>query len=175
MAAPTYLPLRVNMAGVIPVIFAASLMAFPPTVGELLQAYWAQDFSSLLLPGRPAYLSGIVPHHRLHLLLHRGHLQPGGAGGQPEEVRRVHPRGEARPADGRISGPHLRAADLPGRALPRAGRGAADDPDQPDLSANFFFGGTSILIVVGVALDTMKQLEAQLMMRNYEGFLSGGR
>ena len=39
-------------------------------------------------------------------------------------------------------------------------------------SANFFFGGTSILIVIGVALDTMKQLEAQLMMRNYEGFLS---
>ena len=38
-------------------------------------------------------------------------------------------------------------------------------------SANFYFGGTSILIVVGVALDTMKQLEAQLMMRNYEGFL----
>jgi preprotein translocase subunit SecY len=38
-------------------------------------------------------------------------------------------------------------------------------------SANFFFGGTSILIVVGVALDTVKQLEAQLMMRNYEGYL----
>jgi hypothetical protein len=38
-------------------------------------------------------------------------------------------------------------------------------------SANFFFGGTSLLIVVGVALDTVKQLEAQLMMRNYEGFL----
>ena len=38
-------------------------------------------------------------------------------------------------------------------------------------SANFAFGGTSILIVIGVALDTMKQLEAQLMMRNYEGFL----
>ena len=38
-------------------------------------------------------------------------------------------------------------------------------------SANFFFGGTSILIVIGVALDTVKQLEAQLMMRNYEGFL----
>ena len=38
-------------------------------------------------------------------------------------------------------------------------------------AANFYFGGTSILIVIGVALDTMKQLEAQLMMRNYEGFL----
>ena len=37
--------------------------------------------------------------------------------------------------------------------------------------ANFYFGGTSLLIVIGVALDTMKQLEAQLMMRNYEGFL----
>jgi preprotein translocase subunit SecY len=37
--------------------------------------------------------------------------------------------------------------------------------------ATFFFGGTSVLIVIGVALDTMKQLEAQLMMRNYEGFL----
>ena len=77
----TYLPLRVNMAGVIPVIFAASIMAFPPTVGQLLQSDWATNFS------------------------------------------------------------------------------------------NFFFGGTSLLIVVGVALDTMKQLEAQLMMRNYEGFL----
>ena len=42
-------------------------------------------------------------------------------------------------------------------------------------SANFYFGGTSILIVVGVALDTMKQLEAQLMMRNYEGFLKCAR
>ena len=38
-------------------------------------------------------------------------------------------------------------------------------------SASFFFGGVSLLIVVGVALDTVKQLEAQLMMRNYEGFL----
>ncbi len=42
-------------------------------------------------------------------------------------------------------------------------------------NANFFFGGTSILIVIGVALDTMKQLEAQLMMRNYEGFLKRPR
>ena len=42
-------------------------------------------------------------------------------------------------------------------------------------SANFFFGGTSILIVIGVALDTVKQLEAQLMMRNYEGFLNSLR
>ena len=41
--------------------------------------------------------------------------------------------------------------------------------------SSFYFGGTSLLIVVGVALDTMKQLEAQLMMRNYEGFMKRGR
>src|SRR5918994_2080480 len=54
----TYLPLRVNMAGVIPVIFAASLMAFPPTVGELTQASWAQDFSAFFSPNGAAYLVG---------------------------------------------------------------------------------------------------------------------
>ncbi len=54
----TYLPLRVNMAGVIPVIFAASLMAFPPTVGELLQANWAKDFSTFFNPGGAPYLIG---------------------------------------------------------------------------------------------------------------------
>src|SRR5919204_562208 len=54
----TYLPLRVNMAGVIPVIFAASLMAFPPTVGELTQASWARDFSAFFNPGDAPYIIG---------------------------------------------------------------------------------------------------------------------
>src|SRR4029078_11072453 len=54
----TYLPLRVNMAGVIPVIFAASLMAVPPTVGELTQAGWAQDFSAFFNPNKAPYLIG---------------------------------------------------------------------------------------------------------------------
>src|SRR4029078_2939729 len=53
-----YLPLRVNMAGVIPVIFAASLMAFPPTVGTLTQAQWAQDFSAFFNPNHAPYLIG---------------------------------------------------------------------------------------------------------------------
>src|SRR5215203_2178199 len=51
----TYLPLRVNMAGVIPVIFAASLMAFPPTVGELIQSSWAQDLSAFFSPNKWPY------------------------------------------------------------------------------------------------------------------------
>ena len=54
----TYLPLRVNMAGVIPVIFAASLMAFPPTVGQLIQTNWAKDLSAFFSPNDWAYLVG---------------------------------------------------------------------------------------------------------------------
>ena len=48
----TYLPLRVNMAGVIPVIFAASLMAFPPTVGQLINTPWAKDVANFFNPQR---------------------------------------------------------------------------------------------------------------------------
>jgi len=54
----TYLPLRVNMAGVIPVIFAASLMAFPPTVGQLLQTHWAKSISTFFSPNDWAYIVG---------------------------------------------------------------------------------------------------------------------
>jgi len=54
----TYLPLRVNMAGVIPVIFAASIMAFPPTVGQLIQQPWAQDISDFFSPNKAPYLIG---------------------------------------------------------------------------------------------------------------------
>src|SRR2546423_1967747 len=54
----TYLPLRVNMAGVIPVIFAASLMAVPPTIGQLVQSGWAKDFAHFLKPNGAAYVIG---------------------------------------------------------------------------------------------------------------------
>src|SRR5205823_12065225 len=54
----TYLPLRVNMAGVIPVIFAASLMAFLPTFGQLVQKGWAKDFANFLNPNGTAYIIG---------------------------------------------------------------------------------------------------------------------
>ena len=55
-------------------------------------------------------------------------------------------------------------------AVPGGDRRPADGSDRP-TGASFAFGGTSVLIVIGVALDTMKRLEAQLMMRNYAGFL----
>jgi preprotein translocase subunit SecY len=167
----TYLPLRVNMAGVIPVIFAASIMAFPPTVGQLLNNQFGKDFAAFLGPNTWAYVIGesifIVlftyfytavtfnPVDQADNLKKYGGFIPGVRPGRPtaEFLDRV-----------------LARLTFPG-ALYLAAVAAMPTILINQTSANFFFGGTSILIVIGVALDTMKQLEAQLMMRNYEGFL----
>ena len=167
----TYLPLRVNMAGVIPVIFAASIMAFPPTVGQLINTPWARGFSAFLSPNGWAYIVGetifIVlftyfytavtfnPVDQADNLKKYGGFIPGVRPGRPtaEFLDRI-----------------LARLTFPG-ALYLAAVAALPTILINQTSASFFFGGTSLLIVVGVALDTMKQLEAQLMMRNYEGFL----
>ena len=167
----TYLPLRVNMAGVIPVIFAASIMAFPPTVGQLIQSPWAQDLSTFFSPNDWAYIVGesifIVlftyfytavtfnPVDQADNLKKYGGFIPGVRPGRPtaEFLDRI-----------------LARLTFPG-ALYLAAVAALPTILINQTSANFFFGGTSLLIVIGVALDTVKQLEAQLMMRNYEGFL----
>jgi preprotein translocase subunit SecY len=167
----TYLPLRVNMAGVIPVIFAASIMAFPPTVGQLIQQPWAQDVSNFFSPNDWPYLLGETifiilftyfytavtfnPVDQADNLKKYGGFIPGVRPGRPtaEFLDRI-----------------LARLTFPG-ALYLAAVAALPTILINQTSANFFFGGTSLLIVVGVALDTMKQLEAQLMMRNYEGFL----
>jgi preprotein translocase subunit SecY len=165
----TYLPLRVNMAGVIPVIFAASIMAFPPTIGELLPG--AQGLSTFFSPNGWAYIVGesvfiilftyfytavtFNPVEQADNLKKYGGFIPGVRPGRPtaEFLDRI-----------------LARLTFPG-ALYLAAVAALPTILINQTSANFYFGGTSILIVVGVALDTMKQLEAQLMMRNYEGFL----
>jgi preprotein translocase subunit SecY len=167
----TYLPLRVNMAGVIPVIFAASIMAFPPTIGQLLNTPAALDFAAFFSPGNWAYVAGEVffiivftyfytavtfnPVDQADNLKKYGGFIPGVRPGRPtaEYLDRI-----------------LSRLTFPG-ALYLGAVAALPTILISQTSANFFFGGTSILIVIGVALDTVKQLEAQLMMRNYEGFL----
>ena len=164
----TYLPLRVNMAGVIPVIFAASIMAFPPTIAQLTGATGLATFFS---PNGWAYIVGETvfiilftyfytavtfnPVDQADNLKKYGGFIPGVRPGRPtaEFLDRI-----------------LARLTFPG-ALYLAAVAALPTILINQTSANFYFGGTSILIVVGVALDTMKQLEAQLMMRNYEGFL----
>jgi preprotein translocase subunit SecY len=167
----TYLPLRVNMAGVIPVIFAASIMAFPPTIGQLLNTPAALDFAAFFSPSSWAYVVGEVffiviftyfytavtfnPVDQADNLKKYGGFIPGVRPGRPtaEYLDRI-----------------LSRLTFPG-ALYLGAIAALPTILINQTSANFFFGGTSILIVVGVALDTVKQMEAQLMMRNYEGFL----
>jgi len=171
----TFLPLRVNMAGVIPVIFAASMMAIPPTVGQLIgqnkvNSFWTH-LANFLSPGGWHYIVGecilIVvftyfytavtfnPVDYADGLRKSGGFIPGVRPGRPtaEFLDRILARLT-------FPGALFLAfiAALPAILIARTG-------------ANFAFGGTSILIVIGVAIDTMRQLEAQLKMRNYEGFL----
>jgi preprotein translocase subunit SecY len=167
----TYLPLRVNMAGVIPVIFAASIMAFPPTVGQLIHTHWAKNLANFFSPSGWHYLVGealfiIVftyfytavtfnPVDQADNLKKYGGFIPGVRPGRPtaEFLDRI-----------------LARLTFPG-ALFLAVVAALPTILIDRTHQNFGFGGTSILIVIGVALETMKQLEAQLMMRSYAGFL----
>ena len=107
----TYLPLRVNMAGVIPIIFAAAVMAFPPTIGQFFpqtQTWINRNFTQT---DWPYLLIEARPDHRLHVLLHGGPVQPGRPGRQPAQARRLHPGHQTRAADGAVPRPRAVAAD----------------------------------------------------------------
>jgi preprotein translocase subunit SecY len=170
----TFMPLRVNMAGVIPVIFAATVMTIPPTVGQLIgqnKAGFGTSLYDFFAPGGWHYVLGecllilvftyfytavtFNPIEQADELRKAGGFIPGVRPGRPtaEFLDRI-----------------LARLTLPG-AIFLASIAALPTILIDQTGANFAFGGTSILIVIGVALDTMKQLEAQLMMRNYEGFL----
>ncbi|MHB1837657.1 MAG: preprotein translocase subunit SecY [Solirubrobacteraceae bacterium] len=170
----TYMPLKVNMAGVIPVIFAVSVMTIPPTVGQLIgqnRAGFGTNLYNFFNPGGWHYLVGdsiliilftyfytavtFNPVDQADNLKKYGGFIPGVRPGRPtaEFLDRI-----------------LARLTFPG-SLFLAAIAALPVILINQTNANFAFGGTSILIVIGVALDTMRQLEAQLMMRNYEGFL----
>ncbi len=170
----TYLPLRVNMAGVIPIIFAAALMAFPPTIGQYFPSTQGFVNRHLSYTDWPYILveAGLIivftyfytavqfnPVDQADNLRKHGGYVPGIRPGAPTAMYfdRV-----------------LSRLTLPG-ALFLAAIAALPTI----LVVHFHFsqattraiGGTSVLIVVGVALDTMRQMESQMMMRSYEGFL----
>jgi preprotein translocase subunit SecY len=170
----TYLPLRVNMAGVIPIIFAAAVMAFPPTIGQYFpqtQGFVNRHFqtSSLTYLGLEAFLIIVFTYFYTavqfnpvdqadNLRKHGGYI-PGIRPGPPtaQYLDRVLTR---LTLPGSI---YLAAvAVLPSLFIKYGGFSQA---------TSRALGGTSVLIVVGVALDTMRQMESQMMMRSYEGFL----
>ncbi len=195
----TYLPLRVNTAGVIPVIFASSLLALPATAAQMFQVEWVQKFADQMAWGQPLhyllYIAGIIffcyfyisiifnPTDLAENMRKYGSFIPGIRSGKrtAEYIDRILTRislvGASYLAlvailpDFLLNG--IRVQNLPWI-------GPMMDPYLPQwvtqgLGINFYFGGTSLLIVVGVAMDTLQQVESQLVMRNYDGFLKRGR
>ena len=170
----TYMPLRVNMAGVIPIIFAAAVMAFPPTIGQ----YFPQTQGFVNRHFQPSSLTYLLleavliivftyfytavqfnPIDQADNLRKQGGYIPGIRPGPPtaQYLDRVLTR---LTLPGSI---YLAAvAVLPSLFIRYGGFSQA---------TSRALGGTSVLIVVGVALDTMRQMESQMMMRSYEGFL----
>ena len=170
----TYLPLRVNMAGVIPVIFAAAVMAFPPTIGQYFPGtsnFINHHFTPSSWPYLAIEATMIIvftyfytavqfnPVEQADNLRKQGGYIPGIRPGAPtaQYLDRV-----------------LTRLTLPGALY------LAIIAVLPSVFINYgnfsqatsrALGGTSVLIVVGVALDTMRQMESQMMMRSYEGFL----
>lgn len=173
----TYLPLKVNMAGVIPIIFASSLLIFPVVLGQFAAGGNEQSIlgsiANFFAPGNAPYLLLYAmlivmftyfytavqfnPIEHADNLKKSGGYVPGIRPGQPTALylngvlTRITLFGALFLAVVAVV-PYLIAAIM-------------------NLPDSIFLGGTSMLIVVGVSLDTVRQLESQLMMRNYEGFL----
>ncbi len=198
----TYLPLRVNSGGVIPPIFASSLLTAPQTFALIFgnRSTHIQAFGKMISWGEPLYTViyvtliiffaffyvGIIfnPTELADNMRKNGGFVPGIRPGRntSEYINRILSRltlvGGVYLAivcllpEWLISGIHLQ--HLPGII------GSWFDLHMwrfvlDGLGVQFYFGGTSLLIVVGVAMDTVQQLEAQLVMRNYEGFVRKGR
>lgn len=171
----SHLPLKINMAGVIPPIFASSLMMFPATIGGFVQIDWVQRISAMLSWGS-------VPHTILYVgfivffcffytaitfnpvdvgdnLKKNGGFIPGVRPGKKtaEFIDKIVVRLTV------IGAIYVSlVCVLPTVLINR-------------LNVPFYFGGTALLIVVGVAIDTVSQIESHMVMRNYDGFMKGSR
>jgi preprotein translocase subunit SecY len=195
----THIPLKVNTGGVIPVIFASSILAFPATIAQMFKGPWSEAVSNQLGIGMPLYnllfVAGIIFFAYFYTAIIFN----------PDDVAE-----NMRKYGGFIPGirPGKRTAEYIDTILTRitlagaiylaiiaiipqfllSGFKVAPIPFIGDwLDANlprfitqgmgvlFYFGGTSLLIVVGVAMDTVQQIESQLIMRHYDGFMKKTR
>ena len=171
----TYLPLRVNMAGVIPVIFAAALTAFPATIAQLVPYGWSHSFARFLTPGGwPFVITEAV------LIFGFTFLYVAVIFNSIEQADNLKKYGGFIPGvrPGRPTAMYLERVLV--RLTVAGGLFLALVAVLPDIFIREFgfstataraLGGTSVLIVVGVAIDTVRQLESQLSMRSYKGFL----
>ncbi len=200
----THLPLRVNTAGVIPVIFASSIIAFPQTIASFFQANnpWMQSVSEQLRWGMPLYnilyISFIIffcyfytaivfnPDDVAENMRKYGGFIPGIRPGKRTSEYLDHILGRitfggaiylalvAILPEFLITGFKVAPLPLIGPSLDMFFSNNNLGWITEGLHLNFYFGGTSLLIVVGVAMDTIAQVEAQLIMRHYDGFTGKG-
>ena len=169
----TFIPLRVNQAGVIPIIFASAILMFPATIAQFFQNLAFMDaLSDALSPGKPLYLilysfliivftffySAITfnPANMADNMKKYGGFIPGIRPGKNTTAYIDHIMTRVT-----LSGAIFLAiiAILPNILIKVTG------------ITTFYFGGTSLLIMVGVALETVQQIESHMLMRHYEGFI----
>jgi preprotein translocase subunit SecY len=195
----THIPLKVNTGGVIPVIFASSILAFPATIAQAFQGPWALAITEQLAVGMPLhnlfYVAGIIffayfytaiifnPDDVAENMRKYGGFVPGIRPGKRTAeyidtiLARITLAGAVYLSLIAILPQFLlngfRVAPIPfigewlDAALPRFVTQGMNVP--------FYFGGTSLLIVIGVAMDTVQQVESQLIMRHYDGFMKKTR
>jgi len=171
----SHLPLKINVSGVIPPIFASSIMMFPATIGSFIQIDWVQRVSAAMSPGTVYYYVCFVAMIVFFCFFYAA------VQFKPEDVAE-----NLRKNGGFIPGirPGKKTAEFIDKALTRLTVIGAIYLSTicvlptlliARLSLPFYFGGTALLIVVGVAIDTISQIESHLVMRNYEGFMKQGR
>jgi preprotein translocase subunit SecY len=171
----THLPLKINTAGVIPPIFASSIIMFPATVANFFKVPWVQTAADAVAPGKPLYTLVFVgaiiffcyfytaivfdPANVADNMKKNGGFIPGLRPGRPtaEYIDKVLSRIT-------LGGALYVSAVcvLPTILIQR-------------FNVPFYFGGTALLIVVGVSMDTVSQIETHMLSRHYEGFLKKGR
>jgi preprotein translocase subunit SecY len=199
----THLPLKVNAGGVVPVIFASSLLAFPQTIASLpvvTSNAWLRNTLAAIRHGEPLFVILFValimffcffyvsiifnPYEAADNMRKYGGYMPGIRPGRATSdymntilsrltvVGAIYLSIICLIPDIMASGIHLQHLPLIGDAIERS----FPKFILYGLNVQFHFGGTSLLIVVGVAMDTINQIEAQLIMRHYEGLTPrGGR
>jgi len=171
----THLPLKVNTSGVIPPIFASSIIMFPATMAQFIDAPIMQNISAMLTPGNIYYSLIFIGAIFFFCYFYTAVIF------NPTEVS-----DNMKKHGGYVPGirPGAKTSEYIDKILTKLTFFGAIYLSficiLPDylikyINIPFYFGGTSLLIVVGVSLDTMQQIESHLVMRNYDGFVKKGK
>lgn len=171
----THLPLKVNTSGVIPPIFASSIIMFPATIAQFVDHPWMQAVAASLTPGTIIYSAIFIGAIFFFCYFYTAVIF------NPADVA-----DNMKKHGGYVPGirPGARTSEYIDAILSRLTFYGAVYLSLicilPDFlikyfNIPFYFGGTSLLIVVGVSLDTMQQIESHMVMRSYDGFIKKGR